>query len=285
MSGVRGELPERWAGLRLDPRGACMEWLAALGRPAVREELERLSDMAREVGELAAHGVAMLSAVPGAHSLEAMVVCEERADGAPFGLAERERLGVLCAAAAPARAVARRFRAQQDRALDLLSAPASSDPRRRAAAREADERLLSLVDRLGMSPADRALLGRVLDLGPWAWSEAGREALGELAGDGLSCELAQLRDLVLRAHHCASGEPGAVEDALPMLAATGLRYQALRLAGRSAFESWRTAVMWVGAHTHPCLRGAFPEATTAPDPKGAAGRGRVISWLPRASTR
>jgi DNA-binding response OmpR family regulator len=286
VTSVRGDLPERWAALTLDPRGACIEWLAALGRPALRSELERLSELEREVGDLTAHGVAMLAAVPASCGPGAVVVCEERADGAPFGPAERERFGELCAAAGPARAIARRFRAQQDRALELLSAPAAGDARRREAAHESRERLLSLAARLGMAPADRARLARVLELGPWAWSEAGREALAELAGDGLSCELAQLRELVLSARQCAIGEPGAFEDTLPMLAATGLRYQALRLTGRSAFESWRTTATWLGAHAHPCLRGEFPEATTAPDSAGAAGNGSATtSSSPRASAR
>src|SRR5262245_10134304 len=202
VQAVRGELHERWARLALDPRGACLEWLLALGRPALRAELERLGELAREVGELAAHGVAMLAAIPGADGAEAVIVCEERADGVPFGIPERERFGALCAAAAPARATARRFREQQHRALDLLSAPASPDPRRRAAAREAGERLLDLAARLGLTPADRGALARVLDLGPWAWGEPGRAALAGLAGEGPSRELGRLGELVANAHAC-----------------------------------------------------------------------------------
>jgi len=260
VTAVRGELPERWESLALDSKGACMEWLVALGRPALRAELERLSGMAREVGELSAYGVAMLAVVPGPCGASGVVVCEERADGTPFGVLERERFGALCAAAAPARAVARRFRAQQDRALDMISAPASVAARRREAALESQERLLALAGQLGVPAADRAALVRVLDLGPWAWSDAGRTALSELAGDEPSGALRRVRALVLDAEECSRGESGAGEDALPLLAAAGLRYQALRISGRSAFESWRTSANWLGVQGHPVLRDAFPEA-------------------------
>ena len=288
VAAVRGELPERWAALALDPCGPCMEWLAALGRPALLSELERLPELAREVGELAAHGVAMLAAVPGARGAEAVVVCEERADGTPFGAAERDRFGALCAAAAPARSVARRFRAHQDRALELLSAPASADPRRREAARETSDRLLALGTELGLSPADRALLVRALGLGPWVWSDTGRTALAELAAEAGSHPLRQLRELVARAHACAAAEPGAGEDALPVLAALGLRYQVLRLSGRSAFESWRTAVIWLGMLGNPTLRDAFPEVFSAARPasgaaapdRAPAGPGPTSRWSP-----
>jgi len=269
VTSVRGDLPERWSELALAAGGACVPWLTALGRPALSAELERLGDMAREVGELAAHGVAMLAVVPGAaagaspsvasdRGASAIVVCEERPDGRPFSPMERDRFGVLCAAAAPARAVAQRFREQQDRALELLSG--SSEERRREAAREAKQRLLVLAARFGVSPADEAVLTRALDLGPWVWTDAGRAALDELVGDGLSRELKRVRELVIDADGCAQGAPGADEDTLPLLAAAGLRYQVLRLSGRSAFESWRTSASWMGVQGHPAFRGAFPEA-------------------------
>jgi DNA-binding response OmpR family regulator len=271
VTAVRGELPERWAAFVLDPRGACLEWLRALGRPALRAELERLGGMTREVGELAAFGVAMLAVVPGATPAEgAVVVCEDRADGLPFGVLERERFGALCAAAAPARAIARRFRGQQERALDLISAPASANPRRREAACESQERLLALAARLGLAARERTALTRVLDLGPWASSEVGRAALTELAVEGCSSRLQRVRALAIDADACSRGEPGADEDLLPLLAAAGLRYQGLRLSGRSAFESWRTAASWLGMHGHPALRGAFPEVLEPVPPRSGA---------------
>jgi len=250
---VRGELPERWAALDLDPRGACLGWLAVLGRPALRSELERLPELRRDVGVMAARGVAMIGLVPGAEGSESLAVCE------PERRAERERFGVLCGAAAPARAIALRFRRQQDQVLDLLASPPSADPRRRLAARETRMRLLPLASRLGLPPAELAVLERLLDLGPWVWADAGRAVLADLSREDASHRCRSLRSLALRAEACALGEPCADDDATAMLAAAGLRYQSLRLSGRSAFESWRTAVTWLGGQCHPAFRDAFPE--------------------------
>ena len=276
VAAVRGDLSERWNGLVLEPDNACAAWLTALGRPALRDELERLGGMAHEVGQLSAHGVAMLAVVPGGAPTNgvgpfasAIVVCEERPDGLPFGIPERERFGALCAAAAPARAVARRFREQQERTLDLLTGP--GDERRREAAQEAKQRLLALATKLGVSPVDEAVLTRSLDLGPWAWSDAGRAALTELAGEGFSSEMKRVRELVVDAEACSRSEPGAADDTLPLLAAAGLRYQVLRISGRSAFESWRTTASWMGVQGHPALRGAFPELLEPAPAKIGAG--------------
>ena len=257
---VRGDLFERWAGLALPVDGTCVEWLGALARAVRREELERLSEPPREVYELATFGVALLAAIREESGVEAVVVCEDRADGAPFGVAERERFGALCSAASPARATARRFRSQQDRALATLAAPASADARRRDAAREASERVADAADALGLSPVDRTLLRQALDLGPWVWSETGRSAHASLGAGDPTRRLRRLSDLIASAEACASGTPGADDDVLALLTAVGLRYQSSRLAGRSAFESWRTAVTWLGLHADPLLRASFPEA-------------------------
>lgn len=257
---VRGDLPERWADLSLPERGACVHWLCALGRPAWRDELERLSERPGDIARLATHGVTLLAALQVNARLEGVLVCEDRADGKAFDREDRERLAALCAAAAPARSTARRYRAQQDRALELLAATASSDPRRRDAAREALTRLQGAATAIALVPADRDLLARALSLGPWAWGETGRAAIATLVGDDAPRRLRLLRELLLNAEACASGEPGASEDVLALLVAAGLRYQSLRLTGRSAFESWRTAGNWLGVHADPALRASFPEA-------------------------
>ena len=259
---VRGELFERWMALSLPAAGACVEWLSVLGRPLRRDELEKLPDPPREVAVLAAHGVSLLAAVRnGDGLLEALVVCEDRSDGVTFSALDRERLATLCVAASPARSTARRFREQQSRALAMLGAPASSDPRRREVAGESRERLLVAAASFGMAPANRALLEKALDLGPWGWTDTGRAALESLATDDPTRYFRQLSALLANAEACACGEPGASEDVLAMLAAAGIRFQQLRMAGRSAYEAWRTAVAWIGLHADPLLRTSFPEAS------------------------
>jgi hypothetical protein len=102
-------------------------------------------------------------------------------------------------------------------------------------------------------------------------------------GDGLSRELKRVRELAIDADGCAQGAPGADEDTLPLLAAAGLRYQVLRLSGRSAFESWRTSASWMGVQGHPAFRGAFPEALE-PGPaairdEGPGSRARALTAI------
>src|SRR5262249_45551486 len=215
---------------------------------------------ATEAALLGAHGGSLLAAVRGADGpLAAVVVCEDPADGTPFTAFDRECLGTLCAAAAAVRATAERFRLQQDRALALLGAPACRDPKRRAAAREARERLLVAARALGFVPAERALRALALDLGPWAWPAAGRESLAAVAEGDPTGRVPRLCRLLQDAEECAQGE-FAGADLVVVLAAAGLRFQALRLAGRSSYEAWRSAVAWIGLTADPRFRDRFPEA-------------------------
>ncbi|MEQ1833434.1 MAG: response regulator [Candidatus Eisenbacteria bacterium] len=261
LRAVRGDVTERYAGLALAAHGDVAEWLHALDRPLHRDELARLPETPRELRVLATHGVALVAALRGPVGVEAMVVCEDRPDGAAFSRSDREHLYALCAAAAPARAMALRFREHQDRALGLLSAPAAREPRRRAAADESLARLLAVARELDVTGSELQLLERALELGPWCWSEDGRAALGAFASSDPTRRVQRLCDLLARAHGCAAQEPDAGEDALALLTAAGLRYQTLRLSGRSPYEAWRTAASWLGMHADPVLRARFPEAT------------------------
>jgi len=258
---VRGDLVERWQDFELPAADTCLDWLRTLGRPMTREELERLPGMPAEIGRLATHGVALVVALPGDDDgAEAVLAIDDRADGMPLGESERARLGALCAAAAVARATARRFREQQDRALELLSATHSTDPRRRDASLEALQRITPLATPLGLGDRECEQLQLALRLGPWAWTEQGRGALLGLASTDATRRLKSLLDLLRDADRCARGERGADEDVLAWLVAAGLRYQSLRIGGRSRYESWRTTGAWLGIPTRPELRPHFPEA-------------------------
>jgi DNA-binding response OmpR family regulator len=257
---VRGDLPERWSGFALPAMSACADWLRTHRRPLTREELERLPAPATELAMLATHGVALLALVPAAARGEAVLVLEERRDGAIFGARERERLAVLCAAVAPARTAAVRFPEQQERALELLSGWPGADLRRQAAHRETLARLTPVADALQIEASERSLLELALRLGPWAWSAPGRAALGGLAEADPTRRTPRLRELLREAEQCASGDPAMEVGLVAWLAATGIRFQVLRLSGRSAFESWATAAAWLGVQARPELRDRFPEA-------------------------
>lgn len=258
---VRGDLYERWRTLELAHDGVALEWARMVVRPVRRSELERVHGAQDEVLRLARYGVSLLGALQGPDAIEGVIVCEDRPDGAGFGSAAFDRFAALCGVAAPARTVARRFTDQQDRALAMLFASVSSDGVRREAAQDARERLLGVAEHGDLEPAQRAALGAVLELGPWAWSEAGRAALAGLAASDTTPRVQQLCGLFDRARAVADGtEEG---DLLTRLAAAGLRYQSLRMAGRSRFEAWRTTAMWLGVLSDPALSARFPEAFEA----------------------
>lgn len=255
---VRGDLPERWDGFTLPAPGTCLEWLVTLARPLKREQLERVAQAHEDMARLATHGVAVLALLATADGApEAVLACEDRSDGRPMGPRELTRLAVLCGAAASARATSRRFRDQQDRALELLSA---DEPEQGVAARESLERLLPLAAAMGVSDRERQCLARALECGPCVWEGPGREGLERLASADPTRRLARLGELLDDAAACARGEAGCCDDTLAWLASAGLRYQSLRAAGRSAHESWRTTATWLGAHASPPFREHFPEA-------------------------
>jgi DNA-binding response OmpR family regulator len=257
---VRGDLAERWAAFELPALSACVDWLRTQHRPLTREEIERLPVPAGESASLATHGVALLARVSAADRAEAVLALEERGDGVPFGARERERLAVLCDAVAPARTAAVRFPDQQERALELLSGWPGADLRRHAAHHESLARLSPIADALQVETGERALLELSLRLGPWAWTAAGRAALDGLAEADPTRRMPRLRELLRDAERCAAGEPPADAGLVAWLVAAGLRFQVLRLSGRSAFESWSTAAAWLGIASHPELRDRFPEA-------------------------
>jgi DNA-binding response OmpR family regulator len=258
---VRGDLHERWRTLELAQDGVALEWARMVVRPVRRSELERVHGAHDEVLRLARYGVSLLGALHGPDAIEGVIVCEDRPDGAGFGSAAFDRFAALCGVAAPARTVARRFTDQQDRALAMLFASVSSDGVRREAAQDSRDRLLGVAEHGELEPAQRAALGAVLELGPWAWSDAGRSALAGLALTDPTPRVQQLCTLFDRARAVADGmEEG---DLLTRLAAAGLRYQSLRMAGRSRFEAWRTTAMWLGVLADPALSARFPEAFEA----------------------
>jgi hypothetical protein len=257
---VRGDLHERWHALTLPGEGVALEWARMVARPVRRQELERVHGAHEEVLRLARHGVSLLGALQGPDTIEGVIVCEDRPDGAGFSSAAFDRFAALCGVAAPARAVARRFSDQQDRALAMMFASVSPDTLRREAAHDSRERLLGVAEHRDLEPASRAVLGAVLELGPWAWSEAGRRSLSGLVESDATPRMQRLWTLCDRARAVADGEEAG--DLLTRLAAAGLRYQSLRLAGRSRYEAWRTTAMWLGVMTDPELRERFPRRSS-----------------------
>ena len=70
-----------------------------------------------------------------------------------------------------------------------------------------------------------------------------------------------MRESLLRAFEVAEGRLEG--DRVERLLAAGLRYQSLRLGGRSPYEAWRTTGEWLGLAGDPELRDRFPESFEA----------------------
>lgn len=261
VAAVRGELMERWQSLTLPRDAECLVLARTLARALRSDDLDRTRQAVCEVGRLAAHGVALLAVLAGADGIEGVIVCEDRADGGGFTPGVRDRLHALATLAAPVRSTARRFRAQQDRALELLVAHAAADPRRRQASRETTERLLPLAEVWSLDRVARATLTLAWDIGPWGWSESGHDALAAFADSDPTARLRRVRDSLLRAFEVAEGRLEG--DRVERLLAAGLRYQSLRLGGRSPYEAWRTTGEWLGVAGDPELRDRFPESFEA----------------------
>lgn len=258
VSAVRGDVAERWQRLTIARDAGCLARARTLGRALLRSDLERSRADAGEAGMLAAHGVALLVTLAGAEGVEAVIVCEDRADGSGFEPEALDRLHALATLAGPVRLTARRFCEQQDRALAMLAAHASADPAGRTALREVRARLLPLAERWSMPSQARAQLSLAWEMGPWVWSETGRVALERYADGDPTTRLIRLADRVTRALEVAEGRSEG--DRVERLLAAGLRYQSLRQGGRSAYEAWRTTADWLGIALDPELRDRFPEA-------------------------
>lgn len=261
----RGEPGMPIAAARIADAGELALVLGALGRPAGREELERLPELRDELAALVACGVALFAPLRSGSGLEAVIVAEERTDGGAFAPEDLEALAAACDLAAVALQNARRFRAAQDRALELVA--------ERAAPRERDRRAVAearaIVDRaaraVSLPARERSLVRHAVALGAWGWSERGRTALAELRSDDPTRRLARLQELVGQGESLEVLPEAAAEERRAMLlTAVGVRYATMRASGRSVFESGQTSLVWTGAATDPAvgeaLESAFGEA-------------------------
>jgi DNA-binding response OmpR family regulator len=267
--------PRRFAHLALEASGELAALLAGLGRPVLVHELERRPGLRAELAPYMAAGVALLAPLRTGGTLEAVIVADERTDGASWSPDDRESLGALADFAATAHGNARRFRRAQDRELELAAGRAmASLPRLRKAADESWRVAAATVGMLRLPGRSRALLRHAVAFGAWAWGAEGRARLEELERLDPTNRVNALRALIRR------GETLEVESCTPpaeaqaaILAGLCARYQVGRSSGRSAFESWETALAWVGSTADPALAEAVRQAAALP--ARAAPRGRA----------
>lgn len=117
---ARGEGLDRAWALELAPRGLLCTVLGPLGRPALREELERFPELREPLMPFVAAGVALFVPLRLGSDLQAVVIADERRDGRPYDAEQLSGAAALAEVAAGAIAAARRVRAQGER---MVAAP------------------------------------------------------------------------------------------------------------------------------------------------------------------
>jgi DNA-binding response OmpR family regulator/GAF domain-containing protein len=196
---VRGDELDRVAGLAVAPAGELARFVAAIGRPVRRREIEALPELRAELPPLVAAGAALVVPLRGPAGLEGLIVTDERRDGRDLTSEEIERLRGLGEIAAVAMRNALSARAQADAALAALAARAASGP-----AADAREEALDLVLRAAratlLPPRERALLAHGARLGSWGVTIEAESALETIARAGERSYPDDLRRLMRRAH-------------------------------------------------------------------------------------
>jgi DNA-binding response OmpR family regulator len=257
----RGEVGTRCREARIAAAGELAALLGGLGRPVTRAELERFPELRAELAPLSACGAGLLAPLRSTSGLEAVLIADERPDGAAFSGEDLEALGALCELASSALQNARRFRAAQDRAIELVAERAAPRERDRRAIAESCLLAETSARALRLPARERSLVRHAVALGSWGWGQPGRAAVDSLRRDDPTHRLARLQALV------AAGESLDLDDGAPLeerrsvvLTAACVRFAMMRAAGRSTFESWTTALSWTGAAADPAVADALIHA-------------------------
>jgi len=235
---IRGDDIERGAALELPANSEVVALVSALGRPVARRELERLPELRAEVAPLVAAGIGFIAPLEGPDGLEALLVGDERRDGADLSPGDVELLGGLCEVAAVALRNANRFRAQVDGVIALLAGRALRVADANARAQIAE--LVMRAARAALLPSrHRGLLRHALALGEWGRTQAGGQALARVAANDPSGRASELARLL---GHGAPEDAGPEERRAGLLLAVAQRALATRGRRRRASEALAGAI-------------------------------------------
>jgi DNA-binding response OmpR family regulator len=235
---IRGDTPERAAGLAFGAAGALVQRVVALGRPVPRRALHRLSDADEELAPLVAGGFVLVAPVAGPGGLEGLLVTDERTDGLEPQPQDLEVLAGLCDLAGVALGNARRHRAALERAVEVLAGADSAGPWARAAAlAERAARALLLW------PALRRRIAAAVALGGRDDDPGVRAGLERLEAGDASGWVAALRGLVDAARRPGADDAGDPERARAARLAAFARRAAAALEGGHAPDAAVTVAM------------------------------------------
>jgi len=260
---VRGDGPERLAGLALPRTAALTALLAGLERPVVRRDLERFPELAMEVAPFVAEGVALLVPLRGPDGLEGLLVLDERRDGLPFPSSELEALASIARFAGVVLHHARRVRALAERALvEFAGRGASTDDGRRSRAEAGF--LVEHAAQAALVPLrQRRLLVFGIRLGRGAATGEGAEVLERLAADdptGLARDLVTLFARVDAPGGAGDDAPVTGDGRAAVLLAVALLHAEERERGVDQRSALSRALAVAGARLDPTTRQALEAA-------------------------
>lgn len=269
---VRGDGWERVAGLELGSVGELAAMLEGLARPLLRRDLERFPELIAELPPLVAGGIVLLAPLRGPERLEAVLIADERLDGAELPGAETEVLAGLCEIGAVALANAQRVRIQTEHALQRLAARESDalaiEPRAEAAL------LIERAARVALlPPRQRELVLHGIALGAPACETESALALEALEDSDPTRRVADLRRLIAHARSLADPVVPAANGGSPpdehdpderraaLLLAAGLGFAEGRAAGLRPEEALSCAARNLGVALDPATRRALDAAS------------------------
>lgn len=258
----RGDRPERFAALALDPSGEMATLVGGLGRPVRRADLDRFSSLTPELAPFVTAGVSLVVPIRTPAGLEALLVADDRSDGAAPGAQDLEALAALAELAAPAFQNAWRYRASQDRTLEMLAERAQAGEKVRRATEEIQALAAAAAEALALPARERALVRHAIALGAWAWNAHGHDSLRAMAARDATRRMHALKDLIEHAESLdLPDHQGPEQRAAMLITAVCVRAQVARASGRSRTESWDTATSWASPHLDPQVSAALHTAS------------------------
>jgi DNA-binding response OmpR family regulator len=236
--------PARIRGLSLAADGELVRLLAALGRVACVDELERFPEMRAELPALATPGFVALVALTTDDGLEGVLLLGERADAAALDRAQIELTAALGEAAAHALAGARKLEGPLEASCALLGGLTPAAPGRDLAVEEVAAVVARIAGALSVPAGDRRRVAWALAIGPV--TGAVKEQLHEAATRDPSGALARLVSLMEEA-----AMPPAPDTAAPVTPAdlVGLGWHAIDdcAQGLPPTLAWGRALLARGA--------------------------------------
>lgn len=258
-----GTTLDRFESLVLAPDSALGRWLESHGRPVRIGERTRFRDLDMSLAPFVAAGCSLLVPLRGRQGLEGLIGSADRVDGGDWDMQTLDAIEAIAGQLTPALHAAAGYRAQQVQALNgIADAGSVAEPSRRAR-REAESLAQAFLAHAHLPERETALFQHAVSLGALAWSGRTRASLDALAHEDHTSFLAELCALIDDSSSLELSAQAPERLRATLGAAVIVRHRLARQGGRSAFESWHSALSWVSAHLDPSTVSALEQAWAA----------------------